>query len=131
MLKFFYNGIKVNGKLHKCFISYGHNSEDERILRVYSKTYEDFPEEIKAEFQILNDTDVYTDYFEKDRFTIPEDNQYFKPAIKAVIKYDKRLVASIIKSIASGKLYSYGLENAKSEIKAKHKEIALMETLCK
>ena len=79
----------------------------------------------------MNDTDVYTDYFEKDRFTIPEDNQYFKPAIKAVIKYQKRVLAKIIKSVAAGELHRYGLKNAKSEIKSIHKDIAFMETLCK
>jgi len=131
-LKFFYNGIKDStGRLHKCFISYGHNSKDERVLRVYSKTYEDFSEEIKTEFQILNDTDVYTDYFEKDRFTIPEDSQYFKPAIKAVIKYQQRLLAKITKDVVSGELNRYALINAKNDIKAKHKEIALLEELCK
>lgn len=71
-LKFFYNGIKVNGgKLQKASYSAGgFRSHPEGTIAVYAREYTRFTGEIAEQFQVINETDSQTDYFETDRFYV-------------------------------------------------------------
>lgn len=56
------HGLRVDGKYVPCWYSIG-ASKDETIITIYARNYgSQLPAELKPE----NDTDMMTDYFEKD-----------------------------------------------------------------
>ena len=71
-LKFFWNGIKgSDGKLWRCYYSDGallHHPAG--TITIYAKDYGRAPADIDAAFAIENDTEIQTDYFEKDRIRV-------------------------------------------------------------
>jgi len=68
-IKFMYNGIKVNGQLYKAWYSKGnYRTLPDGTITIYAKEYKRFP---KIEgFNIENESDIMTDYFEKDRVRV-------------------------------------------------------------
>lgn len=74
-MKFLWNGIKSNGKLHRawysdgCLVGYPHGT-----LTIYAKDYSGFNAEIRAAFDVQNATDYSTDYFEKDKIRLLPDH---------------------------------------------------------
>ena len=98
-VKFFYNGIKVNGekKLYKAFLSFQEgwtcgNRETPTQLTISSRDYKGFPIELNELFEIQNETDYNTDYFDKDRIRIQPNHPLFKEAAKAYIKYEEKII---------------------------------------
>lgn len=92
-IKFMWNGIKVDGKLYRCHYSDGKLlNHPEGTLTIYRKDYGPMPE--IPSLIIHNDSDMSTDYFEKDRIRIMPDNLYYddvKNAIGLANKhYEKR-----------------------------------------
>ena len=83
-----WNGIKVDGTLYKAHYSTGNYTEASGIpketITVYAKDYKSFPQ-IDG-LQIENDSDIMTDYFEKDRLRIYPDNKYYSEAKAAYEK---------------------------------------------
>lgn len=75
-IKFMYNGIKINGKLHKASYSRGNlvNHPDSTIT-IYGKNYKDLP--TIESLQIENDSDSQSDYFCNDRIRVSIDNEYY------------------------------------------------------
>jgi len=71
-IKFYYNGLKIEGnkKLFKYWISNGARTDGKKGLTVYARTYDDFPEEVRKEFKVENNSDMMTDHFEKDKFFV-------------------------------------------------------------
>lgn len=70
-MKFLWNGIKSNGKLHRAWYSDGRLiGYPLGTLTIYAKDYSGFNAEIRAAFDVQNATDYLTDYFEKDKIRI-------------------------------------------------------------
>ncbi len=89
-IKFFYNGIKLNGenKLLKCFYSIDNSTaESGPCVTIYARGYDDLPRDL---FPVENDTDLYTDYFDSDRATLTPAHPLYKYARAAAIKADLR-----------------------------------------
>ena len=79
-VKFYWNGIKVNGgdRLIKC--GYAWNADS---VTIYARDYDSLPRDI---FDVVNASDPYTDYFENDRATLKEDHPLYKYARYAALK---------------------------------------------
>lgn len=83
-IKFYYNGIKVDdGKLVKCWYSI---DDERKTVTISAKDYQDLPRNI---FDVVNETDLYTDYFDDDRTTLTEEHPLYKFARYAALKARK------------------------------------------
>lgn len=107
-IKFFYNGIKLNGenKLLKCFYSIDNSTaESGPCVTIYARDYSDLPRDV---FPVENDTDIYTDYFDNDRATLTPAHPLYKYARAAAIKADLRdsvpYLEKLERTLNSGKL---------------------------
>lgn len=107
-IKFFYNGIKLNGenKLLKCFYSIDNSTaESGPCVTIYARDYSDLPRDV---FPVENDTDIYTDYFDSDRATLTPAHPLYKYARAAAIKADLRdsvpYLEGLERTLNSGKL---------------------------
>lgn len=82
MIKFVYNGIKdEQGKLYKADFSKGCHKDGEDIITIYARDYEDLP---RVEgLQVENDSDIMTDYFEKDRIEVRPENKFYEQVLEA------------------------------------------------
>jgi len=94
MIKFFYNGLKVNGsKLYKAHYSIGNltpqaqekHGYNDKTITIYARDYLRFPQEVRNAFTVENNTDMMTDYFEKDRIRVKEDHPLYDQVYKAVL----------------------------------------------
>ena len=83
--KFFWNGIKANGgKLQGASFSTSRLiGFPEGTITIYAKNYRRFSGEICEAFQVLNDSDGMTDYFETDRIRVTPDHALYQMALKA------------------------------------------------
>lgn len=81
MIKILKKGIKANGTYHPCWYS---NAElinyPKGTITVYAKTYESLPADLKPE----NDSDMMTDYFEKDRARITPDHPLYNEFLRQI-----------------------------------------------
>lgn len=85
-VKFMYNGIKVDGKLYKGWYSLGgYRDMPEGTITIYAKEYGDHFPTIDG-LQIENNTDIMTDYFEKDRIRVTPDNKWYHQVLEAYNK---------------------------------------------
>lgn len=105
-IKFYWNGIKVNGgKLIRCFYSLD-NINDPQSVSISARDYESLPGDV---FSVRNDSDIYTDYFDNDHATIEAGHPLYIPALVAALKSYLRMVGSNIKyaqkQIARGSSY--------------------------
>ncbi len=75
-LRFFWNGIKYGGQLHKAHYSIGkplglkNVHYPEETITVYARDYVRFPKHIAGCFYIENNTDSQSDYFDDDKFRV-------------------------------------------------------------
>jgi hypothetical protein len=91
--KFVWNGIKVNGKLHRCSYSYGallHHPEG--TITIYAKDYTPLPKinGLTAE----NNSEYVSDYVVQDLVRVTPDNVHYA-AVKDALRlrtehFDKR-----------------------------------------
>lgn len=86
--KFMWNGIKVDGRLYRAWYSDSKLIGDypDGTITIYGKDYKSFPQILGLTAQ--NDTDIMTDYFEKDRIRVTPDNHHY-PAICEAMKKAK------------------------------------------
>ncbi len=79
VVKFMYNGIKVNGTLYKGHYSKGHYTKESGItqdtITIYAKDYKRFP--FVDGLQNINESDMMTDYFEGDRIRVGNTNKFY------------------------------------------------------
>ena len=84
-VKFIWNGMKVNGELYKASYSKGPYTKEsglpEGTITMYMKGYKSTPQIEGVE--VINDSDVMTDYFEEDTVRIYPDSRYYEEARKA------------------------------------------------
>ena len=101
-IKFFWNGIKLNGekKLIRCFY-FLDNTDRTPCVSISCRDYSgSLPGDL---FAVQNDTDVYTDYFDADRATLTPEHPLYPYARAVAIKaatrnepaYIERLRASL------------------------------------
>ncbi len=88
--KFLWNGIKVNsGKLQKASYSIGNLlNAPEGTITIYASTYHGFSREVWEAFDVRNDSDSMTDYFEKDRVRVRPDHPLYAQVLKAAQAWD-------------------------------------------
>lgn len=115
-IKFYYNGIKLNGsdELIKC----GYYIDGESVS-IYADGYgaQRLPHDL---FDVKNDTDFYTDYFDKDHASVTPSHPLYKFVLyyakKAEYMFDKRTLKQQEKN---PRLYSpLTIEERKDKIKA-------------
>jgi hypothetical protein len=84
-LKFFWNGIKVNGgKLQTASYSTGRLiGYPEGTITIYAKSYRRFTAEVGEALHVQNDSDAMTDYFETDRIRVTPDHALYQMVLKA------------------------------------------------
>ncbi|MFA5350901.1 MAG: hypothetical protein WC357_06205 [Candidatus Omnitrophota bacterium] len=75
-IKLLKKGMKINGKYYPCFYSPARNNLHGNAT-IYIKSYDPLPEEAHKILQVENQSDMRTDYFEKDRIRIAPDSPYF------------------------------------------------------
>lgn len=102
IVKFMYNGIKVDGKLFKAHYSKGNYTSQSKLaestITIYASEYESFP---KIEgLQTINESDSMTDYFEKDRIRVAIDNNFYKEVNEAHSKMEEHRQKKYNKRIA-------------------------------
>lgn len=96
-IRFFYNGIKVNGgKLIRCF--YFTDSKNGSVT-ISARDYADLPRDM---FKVKNDTDLYTDYFDSDSATVTPEHPLYKyvraAALKAAMRGEPEYIAKLKQS---------------------------------
>lgn len=92
-IKFVWNGIKIENKLYRFHYSDGKlMNYPEGTLTMYAKDYNSMPD-IEG-LTVHNDSDMRTDYFEKDRIRITPGNKFYDQVKTAMAlsgaHYDKR-----------------------------------------
>lgn len=93
-IKFYYNGIKVDGgNIIRCWYRY---SDDKSPIQLHAKDYDGH---IPAELDPTNGSDGMTDYFETDECVIPVTSPYYTDALKAAQNAAYRDAKSVIRSI--------------------------------
>ncbi len=87
-VKFFWNGIKVNGgKLNRAHYSDSKLiNHPEGTFTIYARDYSGVP--TIPGLAIHNDTDTMTDYFEKDRIRVAPDNPFYSQVEEAFDKQE-------------------------------------------
>lgn len=89
-IKFYFNGIRVNGgPLQSAYVSY-YRDEDNENVSVSKKGYDSFPAEVYDIFEVKNHSKLVEDYFDRDRFTVTRFSPYWKNALTAALKGEKR-----------------------------------------
>ena len=91
VVKFMWNGIKVDGVLYRAHYSAGpytiQSGLPQDTITVYGKDYADLPQ-IDG-LAIINESDIMTDYFENDRIRILPDNKWYSEAKAAYEKQNE------------------------------------------
>lgn len=81
-IKFYYNGLRLNGskELTKC----GYYTREDGSISIYADGYgAELPRDL---FDVKNDTDIYTDYFDKDSATVTAAHPLYKFVKFAALK---------------------------------------------
>lgn len=102
-IRFFWNGIKVNGgKLIRCF--YFTDSKSDSVT-ISARDYADLPRDM---FKVKNDTDLYTDYFDSDSATLTPAHPLYKyaraAALKAAMRGEPEYIAKLKNTVENKKL---------------------------
>lgn len=100
-IRFFWNGIKVNGgKLIRCFYF-----TDSESVTISARDYADLPRDM---FKVKNETDLYTDYFDSDRATVTPEHPLYKyaraAALKAAMRGEPEYIAKLKNTVENKKL---------------------------
>lgn len=98
-IKFFWNGFKLNGenKLVRCFYSLNDNGQDAPAVSIMIRDYSGrLPRDL---FDVVNETDVYTDYFDDDSATLTPEHPLYPFARYAAEKARNRDQAKYIERL--------------------------------
>lgn len=95
-IKFMYNGIKIDGKLVKG--SWGANGYTNGAKYCfYADSY--YCPELRGLFTVRNDSDMMTDYFEKDSIFFFDGGEYTEQAAAAYKNQELKRVTRYIKKL--------------------------------
>lgn len=109
-IKFLWNGIKVDGKLHRCHYSFDQGFTPKEIA-IYAKEYGrgELPKSIGLD--VKNESDGREDYFETDHVTLYPGDKFYDEALAAWKQAEKkfllRVIAKIEKKIIEGNKRPY------------------------
>lgn len=132
-IKFFYNGIKINGenKLIRCFYSLDNSTrESGPCVTIYAKGYgAELPGDL---FAVENDTDIMTDYFDTDSATLTPAHPLYAyaraAALKAAMRGEPEYIEKLEQRIASGKLAPWqNADSFRAEAQQRREKLAAME----
>ena len=132
-IKFFYNGIKINGenKLIRCFYSLDNSTrESGPCVTIYAKGYgAELPGDL---FAVENDTDIMTDYFDTDSATLTPAHPLYHyaraAALKAAMRGEPEYIEKLEQRIASGKLAPWqNADSYRAEVQQRREKLAAME----
>lgn len=84
-IRFYWNGIKVDGgRLIPCYYSIECATEQKKYVTLFAQNYgSELPREY---FEVRNETDYYTDYFDTDKTRLEESHPLYKFARYAALK---------------------------------------------
>ena len=136
-IKFFYNGIKINGenKLIRCFYSLDNSTrESGPCVTIYAKGYGgQLPGDL---FAVENDTDLMTDYFDTDSATLTPAHPLYPYARAAALKSAMRGEPDYIAKLEQdyqqtqqqpGRYHWRKPEDIRAEIDRRREKLAAME----
>lgn len=128
-IRFYWNGIKVDGgKLIKCGYSV---ATDQKSVIIYAEGYgAQLPRDL---FDVINETDLYTDYFDNDGTTLDESHPLFKYALFCARKADARSAARYIeylkKQLSGREPFRGAFDYYKKELAERESRIARFEAM--
>lgn len=104
-LRIYWNGIKIDGgKLIRCGYSIDNNVDHHTSVTIYARDYADLPRDL---FQVVNNSDIMTDYFEDDRADLTPEHplyKYFRYAgMKAQARADRPYCEKLRETLNSGR----------------------------
>lgn len=113
-IKFYYNGLKVDGgDLVKVYYYIREN----QTICISARDYDNLPRDL---FDVENDTDYYTDYFDNDSAEVTPDHPLYKyiryNAIKARIKDAERTIKYNEKEMKRGEVWRGFLASRQEKI---------------
>lgn len=96
MTKYMYNGIKIDGELYKGWWSKGPWTKESKLpdgtITFYADGYKSIPLP-----GVVNESDMMTDYFEKDRIRFTPGHPNYAAALEAHGKQEMHRAAGCIK----------------------------------
>ena len=130
-VRVFYNGIKIdNGQLIKCGYSLNNNKEGSDSVSIYVREYGRLPRDI---FEVKNNTDIYTDYFDSDHAYLTPEHPlfiYFQyVAMKARARDAKKHIEYREKELKGREYWKGYYDFCKEEIEKSKKQIAEFEKM--
>lgn len=82
-IKFLWNGIKVDGVLHRVYYSVGgYLKRPEGTVCVYGRDYKRLPK--IDDVEITNGSDSMSDYFEDDKFFVEPGHRFYSEILAAI-----------------------------------------------
>lgn len=94
--KFYWNGIKVGGKLYRCWYGFDRSNG---VIHITAKSYAtQLPHGIGLD--VRNDTRIEVDYFAHAKAAVGQDHPLFPQVLQAVLAYEARSQAAYSARIA-------------------------------
>lgn len=123
-IRVYYNGIKIDGgKLIKCYYSIDNNADNAESVSIIAANYDALPRDL---LPVRNDTDIYTDYFDKDSAYITPEHplyKYFRYAgLKDRAKSAEKRIETVKAELDSGR------ERWSGHFDAYRRELAQLQT---
>lgn len=125
-IRFYWNGIRINGEksLIKCSYSLDNSRDHKECVTIYADGCSSLPSDL---FEVHNETDLYTDYFDNDHAVLTPEHPLYKYARYAAAKAQLRYLPKHIKYLEES--VSYFPEGRKVEIEAKKALLAKLESI--
>lgn len=130
-VRIYWNGIKIDGgKLIRCGYSLDNNADNSPSVSIYARDYEHLPRDL---FEVKNDSDLYTDYFENDRAYLTPEHPLYKyfryAAAKAKIRELKACIADHEKRLAERERWSGQHDYYRKENETNRAKLAELESM--
>lgn len=130
-IRIYWNGIKIDGgKLIRCFYSLDNNAENAPSVSISARDYDHLPRDL---FEVRNDTDIYTDYFDNDSTYITPEHPLYKyfryAAAKAKIRELKAAIAYDDKELSGSERWPGRFEYVRQERERAAAKLAELEAM--
>ncbi len=130
-IRIYWNGINIDGgELIRCGYSLDNNADNAESVSIYAKDYNDLPRDL---LPVRNDSDIYTDYFERDSAYITPAHPLYKffryAAAKAKIRNLKSYITTYEKELAAPERWHGRHEYARQEIERSKATLATLEAM--
>lgn len=128
-VKFYWNGFRLNGDkaLCKCSYSLDNHRDYKECVSIYADGCR-LPRDL---FEVVNETDYYTDYFDSDHATLTPGHPLYKyvrfAAVKAQIRNLKSHIQYVTKRLQTNPVYAKHYDDA--YLKQRVDELAALEAM--